>query len=91
MCVVVGGVDAPLVPRVWVWLVLDAVGHRVLLAVFHRQFHPQCGLLGREGGRGGREGEGREGGREEGGREGGRMGGEGGGGREKVIEEKVRG
>lgn len=42
--VVVGGIDAPLVPRVGVGRVLDSIGHRVLFAVLHNQLHTKGGL-----------------------------------------------
>ena len=41
---VVGGVDAPGLARVRVRRVLDAVGHRVLLAVLHDVLHTQSSL-----------------------------------------------
>ena len=41
---VVGGVDTPGVASVGVRGVLDAVGHRVLLAVLHNVLHTKCGL-----------------------------------------------
>ena len=42
--VVIGGVDAPLVASSVVGGVLDPVGHRVLLALFESDLHPQRGL-----------------------------------------------
>ena len=41
---VVGGIDAPGLARVRVRRVLDAVGHRVLLAVLHDVLHTQSSL-----------------------------------------------
>ena len=42
--VIIGWVDTPLVPGVGVGGVLDPVGHRVLLAVLHGQFHAEGDL-----------------------------------------------
>ena len=42
--VVVGGIDAPLVAGSVVGGVFDPVGHRILLALFKGDLHPQGGL-----------------------------------------------
>ena len=41
---VISGVDTPLVPSAGVRYVLDAVGHRVLLAVLHSKLHADGSL-----------------------------------------------
>ncbi len=48
---VIGGIYTPLVTRVWVWCVLDPIGHWILLTILHYYLHSQC-CLGRD-----REGE----------------------------------
>ena len=41
---VIGGVDAPGVPAMWVGGVLDAVGHRVHLTILHNVLHAESSL-----------------------------------------------
>ena len=49
--VVVGGVDAPIVPGPGVGSHLDSVGHRVHFTVLHHHLHPQSYLEGEVRGR----------------------------------------
>ena len=51
MCVIIGGIDTPLVPGMWVWRVLDTIRHWVLLPILKGHLHAK-GHLGVRGERG---------------------------------------